>query len=117
MNETTIAAISTAYGEAGIGIVRMSGPESLDVLRKVFVPAAGAKMPGDGAAAGVAGGAGKPCGNGNATGSQLQNTGSGDGWTPQPRHMYFGRIVDPSDGSVVDECLAVFSRSMDELGE
>ncbi|MBQ2311812.1 MAG: hypothetical protein II185_04620, partial [Firmicutes bacterium] len=37
MSETTIAAISTAYGEAGIGIVRMSGPDSLDVLRKVFV--------------------------------------------------------------------------------
>ena len=38
MNDTTIAAISTAYGEAGIGIVRMSGPDSLGVLRKVFVP-------------------------------------------------------------------------------
>ena len=36
--DTTIAAISTAYGEAGIGIVRMSGPDSLKVLRKVFVP-------------------------------------------------------------------------------
>ena len=36
MDNTTIAAISTAYGEAGIGIVRMSGPDSLDVLRKVF---------------------------------------------------------------------------------
>ena len=38
MNDTTIAAISTAYGEAGIGIVRMSGPDSLKVLQKVFVP-------------------------------------------------------------------------------
>ncbi len=36
MENTTIAAISTAYGEAGIGIVRMSGPGSLDVLGKVF---------------------------------------------------------------------------------
>ena len=36
MENTTIAAISTAYGEAGIGIVRMSGPDALSVLKKVF---------------------------------------------------------------------------------
>jgi len=36
MENTTIAAISTAYGEAGIGIVRMSGPDSLKVLTKIF---------------------------------------------------------------------------------
>ncbi len=36
MENTTIAAISTAYGEAGIGIVRMSGPDSLEILKKVF---------------------------------------------------------------------------------
>ena len=33
----TIAAISTAYGEGGIGIIRISGPESLGILRRVFV--------------------------------------------------------------------------------
>ena len=33
----TIAAISTAYGEGGIGIVRISGPEALGILRRVFV--------------------------------------------------------------------------------
>lgn len=38
MNET-IAAIATAYGEGGIGIVRVSGDKSLEVLRRVFVPA------------------------------------------------------------------------------
>lgn len=32
----TIAAISTAVGEAGIGIVRMSGRESLEIAKKVF---------------------------------------------------------------------------------
>lgn len=35
MNET-IAAIATAYGEGGIGIVRISGPESLNILKKIF---------------------------------------------------------------------------------
>ena len=33
---TTIAAISTAVGEAGIGIVRMSGKNSIDIASKVF---------------------------------------------------------------------------------
>jgi len=32
----TIAAISTAYGEGGIGIIRISGPESADILRRIF---------------------------------------------------------------------------------
>lgn len=36
MSERTIAAISTAVGEAGIGIVRMSGDNSLDIAKKVF---------------------------------------------------------------------------------
>lgn len=36
MTEKTIAAISTASGEAGIGVVRLSGPESLSIAKKVF---------------------------------------------------------------------------------
>lgn len=39
MNEDTIAAISTAFGEGGIGIVRMSGEESKRILQEIFVPA------------------------------------------------------------------------------
>lgn len=35
----TIAAISTPPGEGGIGIVRMSGPLSLSIMEKLFVPA------------------------------------------------------------------------------
>lgn len=34
--EKTIAAISTAYGEGGIGIVRMSGSLSLNILKQIF---------------------------------------------------------------------------------
>lgn len=34
--EDTIAAIATAYGEGGIGIIRISGEESRDILRKIF---------------------------------------------------------------------------------
>ena len=35
-NAQTIAAISTAYGESGIGIVRMSGPEALEIFLGLF---------------------------------------------------------------------------------
>ncbi|MCQ2565450.1 MAG: tRNA uridine-5-carboxymethylaminomethyl(34) synthesis GTPase MnmE [Clostridia bacterium] len=42
--ESTIAAISTAYGESGIGIVRMSGPMSLNILTKIFVSAKGVQI-------------------------------------------------------------------------
>lgn len=38
MNDT-IAAISTAFGEGGIGIVRISGERAQDILNKIFVPA------------------------------------------------------------------------------
>ncbi len=33
---TTIAAVSTAYGESGIGIVRMSGPLAADIVSRIF---------------------------------------------------------------------------------
>ncbi len=37
MNDT-ISAISTPRGEGGIGIVRMSGPSSLHIIKKIFSP-------------------------------------------------------------------------------
>ena len=39
--ERTIAAISTAYGESGIGIVRMSGPSAKTIASRIFVPYSG----------------------------------------------------------------------------
>ena len=36
---STIVAISTAPGNAGIGIVRLSGKESINILNKIFMPA------------------------------------------------------------------------------
>ncbi len=35
----TIAAISTPRGYSGIGVIRMSGPESIPILRRIFLPA------------------------------------------------------------------------------
>jgi len=37
--DDTIAAIATPIGEGGIGIVRISGPEALPILQRLFHPA------------------------------------------------------------------------------
>jgi tRNA modification GTPase len=37
--QDTIAAIATAFGTAGVGIIRVSGPQSLEVARRIFQPA------------------------------------------------------------------------------
>ena len=36
--ENTIAAISTASGNAGIGIIRISGKNCFEILNKIFIP-------------------------------------------------------------------------------
>ena len=38
MREDTIAAISTAYGEGGIGVIRVSGDDSKKIISKIFAP-------------------------------------------------------------------------------
>ena len=43
--QDTIAAIATAPGNGGIGIIRMSGPEAEAILEKVFVPAGNQTFP------------------------------------------------------------------------
>lgn len=45
MREDTIAAIATAAGEGGIGIVRISGEDSLKILKDVFFPVSEKIMP------------------------------------------------------------------------
>lgn len=44
MVSDTIAAIATALGNSGIGIVRISGNEAFDVINRIFVPADGRKI-------------------------------------------------------------------------
>lgn len=46
--EDTIAAISTPLGEGGIGIIRISGPEAIQVASRVFKPKRGASLEGTG---------------------------------------------------------------------
>jgi len=36
--EETIAATATAYGEGGIGIIRINGKEAKSILERIFIP-------------------------------------------------------------------------------
>lgn len=44
MNNSTIAAISTAQGAGGIGVIRISGADAIAVADRVFKPAGGRKL-------------------------------------------------------------------------
>ena len=44
MKEETIAAISTALGSSGIGIVRISGSEAVEVADRIFRSRTGKKL-------------------------------------------------------------------------
>jgi len=73
-NEATIAAIATPPGAGGIGIIRVSGPQSHAILQQLFQP----KKP------------------------------------PKKfisHKLYFGAIVHPKTGAVIDEVLAVYMRA------
>lgn len=41
--ETTIAAISTAMSESGIGIIRVSGPEAVEIVSRIYRSKGGKK--------------------------------------------------------------------------
>ncbi len=44
MKKTTIAAIATAQGQGGIGVIRVSGEESIDIVDKIFKSVSGKKV-------------------------------------------------------------------------
>ena len=75
MHDTdTIAAIATPPGRGGIGIIRISGPESLRIAAALF---------------------------------------RGSSFTPdtaQSHRLYHGTVIDPADGSMVDEVLLSYMR-------
>ncbi len=72
LKEDTIAAIASPVAEGGIGIIRMSGELSSDILEKVFHPL------------------------GKNISFPLEN-----------RRLSYGRILDPENGQIIDEVLAV----------
>jgi len=91
--EDTIAAISTPFGESGIGIVRMSGSLAEPITKKLFRPKK--KEP-------------------NFTPHPVKPRSSeqeqkGAGFTSH--HFHYGEIIDPESGNPVDEVLIVLMKS------
>ena len=72
--EDTIAAIATPAGTGGIGVIRISGPVSTDILARIFRPKKAIPY-------------------------------------MEPRRLYYGWAVDPANGIVIDEVLAVFMKA------
>lgn len=73
MIHDTIAAISTALGEGAISLVRLSGPDAIEIVAKLF------------------------------RGKDLRQV---------PSHtINYGHIIDPQDGSIVDEVLVSVMRA------
>lgn len=76
MREDTIAAVATGLAEAAIGIVRLSGPEALDIVDRIFVPARPRE------------------------------------WRDRAGYrIFYGHIVNPTDGRPVDEVLVAVMRA------
>ncbi len=73
MYDDTITAIATPVGEGGIGVVRLSGPESAEVASRMF-----------------------------RRGVRLRPV---DVETLESHRLYYGHIVDPSDGRIIDEVM------------
>jgi len=82
MNHSTIAAISTPLGSGGIGIIRISGPKSLDILKRIFIRQ------------------GKE--------HSIQNSENADF---QSHRVYYGKILDPNNGKLIDEALAIYMKA------
>lgn len=76
----TIAAISTAYGEGGIGIVRISGDRALEILEILF----------------------------RSNGQTSVQTGTSLAF--EDRKIKYGHIIEPSSNKKIDEVLAVFMK-------
>ncbi len=92
--EDTIAAVATAYGEGGIGIIRISGEEALLVLNKVFKPIK----------------------------KHIQKNSNKDQYLPEAidmtvgepivnRRLTYGHIVDYNNNQIIDEVLAVYMKA------
>jgi tRNA modification GTPase len=79
--DDTIVAISTALGQGGIGIVRLTGPDAASILQRLFVP-------------------------GTLT-SNPRVEASPQARELPARTLTYGHIVEPSTGQTVDEALAV----------
>lgn len=79
----TIAAISTPPGSGGIGVVRLSGPDSLNIARKIFRSTSG------------------------ATSEKQEGSSVSEPIVITPRRMHHGNIIVQGQKDVLDEVLMV----------
>lgn len=86
MLDDTIAAIATPLGEGGIGIVRISGEETLKILDKVFISR-------------------------SKNDPQKNNTQKNNTATFENRKLLYGNIIDKSNNEIIDEVLITFMNS------
>ena len=100
MIDETIAAIATAPGEGGIGIVRISGEDASTILGKIFCGASGAKGCGQSNSSAEAQSQGLP-----------QDAQSQGGRMLRPRLMHYGYIRDNFSGELIDEVMAVYFKA------
>lgn len=93
--EETIAAVATAYGEGGIGIIRISGSEALSILKKVFVPMR------------------KHINKNNMEDGKFlpESLGVTVGEPIVNRRLTYGHIVDLKKNKTIDEVLVVYMKS------
>ena len=94
--EDTIVAIATAYGEGGIGIVRVSGPRARSVLESIFISVRRHRTEGEGQGERFF----LPEATGETINEPIVN-----------RRLTYGNVLDPKDGSLVDEAMAVFMKA------
>jgi len=90
MEPATIAAIATPGGRGGIGIIKISGSAAVAIAGKLF----------------------KPAGHGQS--GDLRAASPITGIAPdtfQSRRLYYGHIVDPDGGRIVDEVLLSVMRA------
>lgn len=104
----TIAAIATGLTPSGIGIVRISGPESYEVIRRIFVPASEMKAAAESSCCGIGE---SSCGiicnsscNATTTSCNVVAATTGvNGW--KPNRIHYGYIV--SRETLIDEVLVM----------
>ncbi|MDA3898139.1 MAG: tRNA uridine-5-carboxymethylaminomethyl(34) synthesis GTPase MnmE, partial [Desulfobacteraceae bacterium] len=86
MEVSTIAAIATPPGHGGIGIIKISGPDSIPIGLSIF----------------------RPIGSSGAGRSSLNGPTS---FSPQSRYLYYGNIIDDTSARIMDEALFVVMRT------
>jgi len=84
-NRDTIAAIATPYGGGGIGIIKISGPQALQITSPLFKPKRSTELS-------------------NADTPQRNNN-------FQSHHLYYGNLIDPADNFVCDEVLIAYMQA------